>query len=210
MSYAARFHPTLERCGISRSPMLNRFMRSPRLVIGVTGFRGSGKSLAAKAARSLGIPVLEMRKPVVKLMRQKGIRVSNRSLRLFADKIRREHGKAVSARLAVDAIAKMKNESGAIVVNGVRSREEIEEFRKHFNFKLIAIAAPIRVRFERILKRGRRDDPRKYSDFLWSESMERHWGLARAVAMADYAVQNRGSRSACEEKIRRLLEQLAH
>lgn len=176
------------------------------LVVGVTGFRGSGKSLAAHAARSLGIPVLEMRKPVVALMRKQGIKVTNRSLRLFADKIRREHGKAVSARLAVDALRNMNVR--VVLVNGVRSSEEIKEFRKNFNFRLVAVTAPIRMRFGRILKRRRRDDPRKYSDFLWSERMERHWGLAKALASADYVVKNDSTRAGCEKRIRLILKRL--
>ncbi|VVC03133.1 Dephospho-CoA kinase [Candidatus Burarchaeum australiense] len=177
------------------------------LLVGVTGFRGSGKSLAARAASSLGIPVLEMRKPVVALMRKKGIRVTNRSLRLFADEIRKKNGKAVSAKLAVAEILKMKKK--IVLVNGVRSGEEIREFKKNFDFKLIAVTAPLRLRFARILKRGRSDDPKKYADFLWSERIEQHWGLAKAVALADYVVQNRGTRAECEEKIRGILERLA-
>ncbi|MDO8339953.1 MAG: AAA family ATPase, partial [Candidatus Burarchaeum sp.] len=175
-------------------------------VIGVTGLRGSGKSLAARAARKLGIPVLEMRKPVVALMRKHGIKVTNRSLRLFADEIRRKRGKAVSARLATAEIRKLGGP--VVLVNGVRSSAEIEEFRKNFEFKLIAVTAPVRVRFGRILKRRRRDDPRKYSDFLWSERMERKWGLAKAIASADYAVKNDGTRAGCEKELRLALKRL--
>jgi len=182
------------------------------LVIGVTGFRGSGKSLAADAACALKIPVLEMSAPVVSLMRKRGLKVTNRNLRLFADRIRNEKGKAVSARLAIAEIRKMRFKVGKkpIVVNGVRSVEEIREFRKHFDFQLIALRAPVRMRFKRILKRGRKDDPKKYSDFIWSERMERKWGLARAFTSANYVVRNTGTRAETLLKLKRFLRQLCN
>jgi len=178
------------------------------LVIGITGMRGSGKSLAAKAARSLNMPVVEMRTAVVALMRKRKIKVTNKSLRLFADAIRKEQGRAVSAKLAIAVINKRKP-ANAVVVNGVRSIEEISEFKKHFDFKLIALVAPVRTRFERILHRRRKDDPRKYADFLWSERIEARWGLAKALAEAEYVVANTGSREECVSNLRELLARLS-
>ncbi len=177
------------------------------LVIGVTGMRGSGKSLAARAARSLGLPVVEMRTAVVSLMRKRKIKVTNKSLRLFADAIRKEKGKAVSAKLAMAAI-KAKKGAPCVLVNGLRSADEISEFKKHFDFELIAMVAPTRTRFERILHRKRKDDPKKYADFLWSERIELHWGLAKSIAAADYVVANTGSREECVENLRVLLKRL--
>jgi dephospho-CoA kinase len=178
------------------------------LVIGVTGMRGSGKSLAARAARSLGLPVVEMRTAVVGLMRKRKIKVTNKSLRLFADAIRKEKGKAVSAKLAIDAI-RAKKGATCILVNGIRSADEISEFKKHFDFRLIAMVAPTRTRFERILHRKRKDDPKKYADFQWSERIEQHWGLAKALAEAEYVVANTGSRDECVSNLKLLLKRLS-
>ena len=180
-------------------------------IIGITGFRGSGKSLAASAARELKLPLLEMRTPVVALMRKRGMKVTNRSLRLFANQLREKMGMAASAKLAVAKIKSMKawKLKKAIVVNGVRSPAEIQEFRRHFKFKLIAITAPIRMRFRRILRRGRRDDPKRFKDFLWSERMELKWGLAKAVSSANHSVSNTRSKDESVEKLKAFLRTLA-
>lgn len=181
------------------------------LVIGITGFRGSGKSLAARAARELNLPLLEMRTPVVALMRKRKIKVTNRSLRFFANQLRGQMGMAASAKLAVAKIKSMNawKQRKVIVVNGVRSPAEIAEFRRHFKFKLVAIKVPIKVRFKRILRRGRRDDPKRFKDFLWSERMERKWGLARAVNSSKYAVKNEGKTAETVVKLKRILRKLA-
>ncbi len=98
----------------------------------------------------------------------------------------------------------------AVVVNGVRSPAEIKEFKRNFKFKLIALKAPIELRFKRILRRGRRDDPKRFQDFMWSERMERKWGLAKTVESADYSVKNEGKKSEAVAKLKSIMRRLAH
>jgi dephospho-CoA kinase len=180
------------------------------LVIGVAGTRGSGKSLAAKAARSMKIPVVEMRTAVVALMRRRKMKITNRSLRLFADRIRKEMGKQIAATLVIWQIRRSRklSRARAIVVNGIRGMEEAQEFKRHFDFVLVSMTAPPRLRFGRILSRGRRDDPRTFKAFMWSERMERGWGLKQAVDSADYKLQNLGPRAECEKNLRAIFSKI--
>ncbi|RLG19483.1 dephospho-CoA kinase, partial [Candidatus Micrarchaeota archaeon] len=128
------------------------------------------------------------------------------------NQLREQIGMSASAQLAVEKIKRMKSwkRRKAVVVNGVRSPAEIKEFKRNFKFKLIALKAPIELRFKRILRRGRRDDPKRFQDFMWSERMERKWGLAKTVESADYSVKNEGKKSEAVAKLKSIMRRLAH
>jgi dephospho-CoA kinase len=176
------------------------------LVIGVVGRRGSGKGVFAEAARGLGMPVFEMSDVVVERMLETDVLITNRSLRLFADGLRKRFGKAFVARETVKSIEKETESARAVVVVGIRSPEEIDAFRRAFkDFVLVGIKAPLETRWKRVQKRKRPEDARSLKDFSWAEKIEEKWGVGRALEMADVAVKNDGEREAFKRFSQRLL-----
>ncbi len=70
---------------------------------------------------------------------------------------------------------------------------------------MIYIVAPWRLRFERLLRRGRPDDPKTVEDFLMRDLRELRYGLGDLIARADYILVNDTSMEEFREKVRGVL-----
>ncbi|MEM3555396.1 MAG: AAA family ATPase [Candidatus Micrarchaeia archaeon] len=178
------------------------------IVIGVAGLRAAGKSIVNEVAKEFGVNSVEMRSVVVEMMKEKGIEITNRSLREFADELRRKEGYDVVARKMIERIRKMKEK--AIVVNGIRGYEEVRRFKEAFgdNFVLIGVFAPQKMRFERVIKRNLPEDPKSWEEFVWADEKELGWGTADSFAFSDYMVVNIGTREEMGEQVRGIFKRI--
>jgi len=177
------------------------------LLIAVTGMRASGKGVFGSVARQEGLAVFEMSAAVLELMRRQGTSQTNTGIRDFATKLRAEKGAGVVAQLTSEAIAKSAAGKPAAVVLGVRSPEEISEFRKNFQVKLIAIDAPDEERLRRVKERGRQGDPTTARELEWADQKELSWGLGKAMELADVRVKNDCPLQTARERMRLALQQ---
>lgn len=178
------------------------------LVIGVSGMRAAGKSVVNEVAKEMGVNSVEMRSIVVEMMKEKGIEITNRSLREFADELRKKEGYDIVARKMIERINGMKEE--ALVVNGIRGYEELKRFREAFkdNFVLIGVFAPQKMRFDRVMKRNLPEDPKSWEEFVWADEKELGWGVADSFAFSDYLVVNTGSKGEMKREAGKLLRNL--
>jgi dephospho-CoA kinase len=178
------------------------------IVIGVAGMRAAGKSIVNESARELGVNSMEMRSIVVEMMREKGIEITNRSLREFADELRKKEGYDIVARKTIERVKDMKGR--AVVVNGIRGYEELKRFREAFgdNFILIGIFAPQKMRFDRVMKRNLSEDPKSWEEFVWADEKELDWGVADSFAFSNYMIVNTGSKEETGNNIKVLLKKV--
>ena len=97
---------------------------------------------------------------------------------------------------AVVELVKPKIESSnadVILIDGVRSNDEIQELRKFGNVKLLAIHASTDTRFDFFTKKeGRSDDPQTKEHFEERDSRELGVGISNSIALSDYAITNIG------------------
>jgi len=99
--------------------------------------------------------------------------------------------------------------SDVVIVEGVRSLDEVIEFKKNFaTFKLLAIHASPKIRFERLFGRSRSDDPLSKKVFEERDNRELRVGIGSAIAMADHVIENEGDKKVFLEKMRQLLGKL--
>ncbi len=112
--------------------------------------------------------------------------------------------------MAKRCIPKIEKAKGRIViVDGIRSPHEVEEFKKHFpNFTLLAIHASPETRFKRLFQRKRSDDPRGWETFMERDMRELSVGLGNVIASADYLIVNEGTKAQLKRKIREFLERV--
>jgi dephospho-CoA kinase len=151
---------------------------------------GAGKSIIAKAATDLGLPVYNM-----------GDVIRDETMRLYGEitpEYMRETSRIVRERYGEDYVARktierIQERSGVIVIDGVRSLIEVEVFRKFGDTVILAIHASPRTRFERIKRRGRPGDPDKWEDFVKRDMTELSFGLGNVIALADYMIVNEGT-----------------
>ncbi len=171
-------------------------------VVGLVGLQGAGKTEVARVALSLGIPCIRMGEAVIEETRRRGLQVNEENVGRVADLLRERMGRGAVAKLNLPLIREKLGERGVVVVDGLRSPEEVEEFRKAFGEGLVVVAvwANPRLRYSRVLSRGREDDARSYESFLEKDRRELRWGVGEVLSLADHLLLNEGSLEELREK----------
>ena len=168
----------------------------------VVGRRGAGKGEILEVAKALGFPVYEMSYGLRKEMEEKGMEVNKETLPAYAMEVREKHGYDYVARLAWKYV---KDLEGVVVISGVRSKEEVDFFSSKGPVLILEIKAKDKVRFERVLSRGREDDPKSYEEFLERERKEDALGLNAVIWLADVHMPNEGSLEEFRARAKRFL-----
>ncbi len=172
--------------------------------IAFTGMPGAGKTEAVKVAKEMGIRVISMGDEVREETRKRGLEINDENLGKIADEMRKKHGMNIWAKKCLRKIEMMEDK--IIVIDGIRNIEEVETFRNKIeNFILVAIHASPSTRYNRLIKRGRKDDSIKIEDLKRREKRELAWGVGNVIAMADIIVINENSLEKFKEKIREIL-----
>ncbi len=175
-----------------------------RTVIGITGMPGSGKNTVRAIVREFGFLIVVMGDEVRAEAQRRDLDPTPENLGGVMLQIRAEEGPGVLARRCIPKIK--ASDSPVVVIDGIRSLHEVEEFRKEFpNFRLVAIDASPETRFGRLVKRGRSDDPRDWETFVERDRRELTVGIGEVIASADYTITNEGTIGQFKKSLKQLL-----
>lgn len=164
-------------------------------IVGFVGPQGGGKTAATNHIKNQGYTVLEMRSAAVKECNKLGLDPNRANLLKMGTKLRKEYGMDYAAKYLTKVIEEQHLEK--VVISGIRSNFEIEHFRKKFpGFKVLAITAPLDLRYERTKDRW----PSK-KVFIEREEEENTWGIAEGLAVADDILRNNGSEEEFLKKV---------
>ncbi|MFB3890341.1 MAG: AAA family ATPase [Candidatus Bathyarchaeia archaeon] len=164
-------------------------MNVDRLVVGLAGMPGAGKSLVVKSAQDEGYDVVTMGDVVREETMKRGLELNPINVGNVMLELRTTSGDSIIAEKCVPRI-EMK-QSARIVVDGLRSYIEAEAFQRHFaKFVLVAVHAAPQVRFARLSSRGRSDDPKTWEVFRERDMRELGVGVGNAIAMAEHLIIN--------------------
>lgn len=176
-----------------------------KIVVGVAGMPGSGKATVKEFAQETGYSIVVMGDEIREEAERRKLKPTPKNLGQLMLKLREEEGQAVVARRCVPKIERA--EEKVVVVDGIRSLHEVNEFKKRFpNFFLIAIYASPETRFQRLFQRKRSDDPNIWGNFMERDFRELSVGLGDVIATADYMLINEGTRVQFKRKVRKVLE----
>jgi dephospho-CoA kinase len=154
--------------------------------------------------KTRGVPVFVSGDIIRAEARKRQLKFTRKNLGELMLKIRKEEGMGAVAKRLVPLVEK---ESAEIVVyEGARSVEEIDELRKKYGVIVIAINASPQARFQRLLRRGRSDQPRGWADFAERDNRELGVGIAKLIALADRTVENEDSKDDLKRRTRRVLQ----
>lgn len=178
-----------------------------RTVIGLVGMPGAGKGVIREILRRYGFPVIIMGDEVRAEAKRRNLELTPENLGKIMLQIRYEEGSEAVARRCIPKIKTL--DSPVVIVDGLRSLHEVREFRREFpNFKVIAIHASPKIRFERLLKRGRSDDPKDWETFYMRDQRELSVGIGEVIATADYMIVNESSIVHLKREFNRVLEKV--
>jgi len=178
-----------------------------KIVICLAGMPGSGKSIIVKVAKECGYNVVVMGDMIREEAERRRLEPNPENLGKIMLELRQKEGPAVIAKRCMPKIKQAIRDR--VIIDGIRSLDEIEEFKRHFpKFSLIAVHSSPETRFRRLYRRRRSDDPENWGVFRERDMRELSVGLGNVIAMAEYIIVNEEELEALKEKIREILRRV--
>ena len=181
------------------------------MIIGLTGPICAGKDEVAKILVSLGFERFSLSDEIRAELRWHVAEMKREYIQECGDQMRRREGVGVWARRIMSRIRPGKN----YVIDSIRNPGEVEELRQLGGFFLVKIHAPTKLRFARMIKRARSEDPTKFEDFDRLELKDLGIGQpdygqqhAQCFALADKTIVNEGTLERLREETIKLVEEL--
>lgn len=181
------------------------------MIIGITGTLGAGKDEAAKFFVKHGFIYHSCSDIIRNECRKNGIPIERDNLIKMGNDLREKYGPEILTKMIIErSIA--SNEAYTLVVS-IRNPSEVEELRKQKDFVMIAIDAPIELRYERIKSRQRPEDHVSFEKFKEQEDREcagdkNKQQLNKVIEMADYKIINDKTLLELQQKLEDLLDYL--
>ena len=182
-------------------------MNSDKLVIGLAGMPGAGKSLFVEAATKLGYAIVVMGDVIRQETLKRGLELTPQNVGKVMLLLREEGGSCVIAEKCIPKIEEQTSQK--VVVDGLRSLYEADTFKAHFSkFTLVAVHASPEKRFKRLNCRGRSDDPKNWAVFHERDMRELSVGLGNVIAMAEQIIVNDNSMEQFKTQVKEYLERI--
>jgi dephospho-CoA kinase len=181
-------------------------MTAPPRLIGLTGSNGAGKGEAAAYFVAKGYAYFSLSDVIREELERRGEPVSRDNLIRTGNELRERFGADVLARRTMDKVG-----GGArAVIDSIRNTREVAYLRRQDGFVLLAIDAPVALRFARVAVRGRDESATDLEAFRKKENEERAGRatgqqLEACMAAADRLIVNDGT----IPEFRRKLEEVA-
>ncbi len=182
-------------------------MNTEKLVVGLAGMPGAGKSLVVETAWKMGYGVVVMGDVVREETKRRGLSLNPENTGKVMLELRRQGGSNIVARKCIIKIE--EQERAKVIIDGIRSLSEVKVFRNEFsNFSLVAIFSSPEKRFRRLFRRKRSDDPHSWEIFNERDKRELSVGLGGAIAMADHLIVNDRSKFTTKADVQKALRRI--
>jgi len=178
--------------------------------IGLTGTNASGKTSIVKYFVKKGFDYFSLSDAIRDELTTRKLEHSRENLRIVGNELREKFGPAI---LAQKIIEKLKNPN--VVIDSIRNKFEIAELRHINDFYLIALDAPIAIRFNRATSRGRIENATTIEEFQEIENREKSVSqtaqqIDQCMKLADFFIVNDGSLEELYKKIDKIIDNIAN
>jgi dephospho-CoA kinase len=174
-------------------------LKRNKTVIAIAGMPGAGKAVASNTAKGLDIPVFVCGDVLREEAKIRKIVATPENFGKLMFQMRKNEGPSVMIERLLPRIAEAK--SKIIMVEGLRSIDEFESLMNNFEVKLLAIHANPEQRFQRLIDRGRGDDPKTIVEFNSRDARELSLGVGSVIALADYLIMNDSTLENFQQKL---------
>jgi len=173
-------------------------------LIGITGTNGAGKGEVAAYFKKQGYTYFSLSDIIREKLHKNGKEMTRDNLIKMGNDLREKYGADILARLVLN---KVNNKA---VIDSIRNPKEIQYLRKQKTFILLAVDAPVALRYKRVEKRGRNESASSLQEFIKKEaeeitSHEKRQQLQNCMKMADYTIFNDSTIEELHKKLERFL-----
>lgn len=138
-----------------------------KMIIGFTGRIAAGKETVKSFLVQKGFRYVETSQVLKDELSRRGMEITRENMQDLGDELRARDGLGALMKLVLERIDYENNKNKHFILDSLRNAGEADYLRKQANsFILIAVDAPQRLRFERILSRGKPHDPKTWEEFL--------------------------------------------
>lgn len=199
---------------IHKDPDLRLFgPRSNSIVVGIVSTVGAGRTEVIRyLIDEQGFKHASLSEIVREEARNSGIDQVRAQLQHVGNRLRKTYGSDVLARRSMERLAHVIRRGQHIVLDGIKHPDEVRTLRSYGQFYLLAIDAPEDVRYDRIQKRRRANDPRTSEAFQELDRRDRgldglEYGqkVDVCIKMADFTINNTGTIEDLMREIRKAL-----
>lgn len=166
------------------------------MLIGVTGTLASGKDTVSDYLENCGFFHFSLADAIREECDKRELPKDRDTLISLGNELRKNFGADVLAKRALTAIK--RNSAANAVITSIRNPKEASLLKNEPNFLLIAVDAPIKIRYQRILFRRRESDFVDFDTFKRQEEAEMagedfKQNLKAVMDMADRKIINDGT-----------------
>lgn len=176
------------------------------MIIGLTGTFSSGKDTVADYLENKGYEHFSLSDEIRTVAAERGIETTRDNLRELGNSLRDEFGPDYLPKRVLE-----RAKSDKVLISSIRQPAEIDFLEKKKDFILLAIDAPIKMRFERMKKRARPGDPVTLDELKEKEQKEMEskgenaQKIHECIARADYVIENDGNFEKLYKEVDRVL-----
>jgi dephospho-CoA kinase len=179
-------------------------MKKEVKLIGLTGTNGAGKGEVAAYLMKKGYAYFSLSDIIREELEKKEQEITRDNLIKTGNELREKFGGNILARRVMEKI------KGKAVIDSIRNPKEIEYLRKKKNFVLLGIDAPVKLRYERVKKRGRNESASTLREFIQKEKKEMEGSeqgqqLLKCLETADFQIINDESLESLYQKLEEFL-----
>ena len=165
---------------------LDSIFATNKLIVCLTGMPGAGKSTIADGLKSRGYKIINMGDSVRAEAKKRNLDPTGANLGALMLELRRQNGPSAIAQLIRPEI----DASATVIIDGVRSDDEIRFLRTVGDVKILSVHASKETRFGFLAKRSRSDDPHDKKNFDARDERELGVGISTSIALADESISN--------------------
>ncbi|MBI4812109.1 AAA family ATPase [Candidatus Falkowbacteria bacterium] len=180
-----------------------------KIIIGLVGELAAGKGTIVKyLEEKYGAASYRFSTPLRDVLERLHLEINRKNMQDVSRILREYFGQNLLAKtIAEDA----KNDSNKVIaVDGVRRPADIEYLSKLPEFKLVYITADVKIRYERLLKRGENagDKNKTFEQFLRDHEAETEILIPKIGKEADYKIDNNGTLEKLYEQIDEIISNI--